>query len=60
VVRLYECHNKRTSASVKTFGNINEVWECDLMENRIKEIPGKNNCFGFEIKPFEIKTFLIK
>lgn len=60
IVRLYECHNKRTSASAKIFGSINEVWECDLMENRLKEIPVKNNVFGFEIKPYEIKTFLIK
>ncbi len=59
IVRMYECYNRRTAVSARTFKEINSIWECDLMENNLNEIPHEKNSFGFEIKPYEIKTFRI-
>ncbi len=59
IVRMYECHNRRTTVSARTFKDIKSIWECDLMENSLNEIPHEKNSFGFEIKPYEIKTFRI-
>ena len=59
IVRMYECFNKRTAVSAGTFKTINSIWECDLMENNTDELAHSSNSFGFEIKPYEIKTFRI-
>lgn len=61
IIRLYECYNRRTTATVLLGVNANYVIECDLMENKISNLVVKNNkSFTFEIKPYEIKTFKIK
>jgi alpha-mannosidase len=60
VVRLYECHNKRTKVACELFRSFKEVVECDLMENYTNKVNANNKIFEFEIKPYEIKTFKIK
>jgi alpha-mannosidase len=60
VVRLYECHNKRTKVACELFRSFKEVVECDLMENYTNKVNTNNKIFEFEIKPYEIKTFKIK
>ena len=40
-------------------GDAKEVFECNLMEDIMGEIPVEDNSFTFPIKPFEIKTFKI-
>ncbi len=59
IVRMYECYNRRTTVSAKTFKDVMSVWECDLMENNLNEMSHDKNSFRFEIKPYEIKTFRI-
>lgn len=60
ILRLYECCNRRDNAELTFFKNIEEVWECDLMENKVNKINAYGNSFNFKIKPYEIKTFLLK
>lgn len=57
ILRLYECHNKRSKVAVKAAVPFTTVYECDLMERNISEVPSKDGEFSFEIKPFEIRTF---
>jgi len=60
IVRLYECHNKRTRAAMKLGSSIKECAECNLLEQDEMSSEFKDNEVTFDIKPFEIKTFKIK
>lgn len=57
ILRFYECHGVRSSASVKVDLPFKNVQEVDMMEDRIGDIDTKNGEFDFDIKPFKIKTF---
>ncbi|ERI94455.1 glycosyl hydrolase family 38 protein [Clostridiales bacterium oral taxon 876 str. F0540] len=57
IIRLYECHNKRSKVNVTIFKDILSVIECNLMERELQNIDFQGKNFSFEIKPFEIKTF---
>lgn len=59
IVRLYEYMNKRDKVKITSGSDMYEVWECDLMENKIENIKVSGREFTFDIKPYEIKTFLI-
>jgi len=61
IIRVYECHNRRTNVKLNFFKDIKEVTECDLEEIKDYEnIKTSNGEFEFEIKPYEIKTFKLK
>ena len=60
VVRMYECYNRRSKVNLTFFRDLEEVIECDLMEKPLAEIPLKGSSFSFEIRPYEIRTFLLK
>lgn len=60
IIRMYECYNRRTEATVCCAVNVSEVKECDLLENEISSLNTTDNKFIFEIMPYEIKTFKIK
>lgn len=59
IIRVYEYENKRTKATINFTTSINEVWECDMLENKEQKIENTYDGFTFEIKPYEIKTFSI-
>lgn len=59
IVRLYEYMNKRDKITITAGMDINNVWECDLMENKVENVKANDRNFTFDIKPYEIKTFLI-
>ncbi len=60
IIRLYEYHNRRTTAKLTFFKELQSAIECNLMERNLEKIDFKGNEFEFEIKPYEIKTFKIK
>ena len=60
ILRLYECFNRRCTVHVVCAGQITYLEECDLLENGIHELRHDADCFAFEIKPYEIKTFRLK
>lgn len=60
IVRMYEFHNKRTNATLEFFKDIEEIFECNLMERDLEKINPNGNSIDFTIKPFEIKTFKFK
>ena len=59
IVRLYECHNKRSRVNMKVSGNIISCTECNLLEEQDIAVEFNGDNIKFEIKPFEIKTFKI-
>ena len=59
IVRLYEYKNMREKVEVSFCSEIESVYECDLLENPIGVIESDINKINFEIKPYEIKTFLV-
>jgi alpha-mannosidase len=60
IVRLYECFNRREEAVLNFCFPVKEGWECDMLENKISKMSLEDNKFSFLIKPYEIKTFLLK
>ncbi|HEX3044504.1 MAG TPA: alpha-mannosidase [Bacillota bacterium] len=60
IIRMYECHNRRTSVKLDSFYELTGVWECDLMENELGPVNFDKTSFRFEIKPYEIKTFKLR
>lgn len=60
IIRLYECYNRRTKATLEFCRELSGVHECDLMENETKAVPVSGKTFEFEIMPYEIKTFKLK
>lgn len=60
IVRIYESSGIRTKATWDLSALCPEsVYECDLMENQEKMLAFDGQKVQFEIKPFEIKTFLL-
>lgn len=57
ILRIYEYMNKRSKVKLTSFKAIEQVFECDLLENKLKEISKNSYEFEFDIKPYEIKTF---
>ncbi|WHY86026.1 alpha-mannosidase [Neobacillus novalis] len=58
VVRLHEFTGRRGTVEI-TSDLLNNSWqECDLLERPLGEVKNTNN-LQFEIKPYEIKTFLV-
>ena len=59
VLRLHENHGKRGEIKIFSDLNIKSWQECNLMEKDTNDII-YNDIIKFNIKPYEIKTFLIE
>ena len=60
IVRIYESSGIRTNVTWEVSSlKPQRVWECDLMEKQEKMTAFDGQKVRFEIKPFEIKTFLL-
>lgn len=61
ILRMYECEN----AAMKAFVTLNfenkeyRVEECNLLEEKVRDIDAFENGFSFTINPYEIKTYRI-
>lgn len=62
ILRLYEAENAATKAKITLSADytIDEVSECNLIEEFIKNIPSDKNSFEIAIRPYEIKTYRLK
>ncbi|ASK62214.1 alpha-mannosidase [Virgibacillus phasianinus] len=59
VVRMHEFEGKRIDAELSSDLGILSWQECDLMERPLAE-QVKNDMINFQIKPYEIKTYLVE
>jgi alpha-mannosidase len=60
ILRLYECHNRRTPVTL-TFGrDIEEASEVNMMEEDPKPISREGRELHFTMKPYEITTIRVK
>ena len=57
ILRLYENRNMAVRNTVTAGRPLKAVYECDLMERRLREIPLDGTSFTDFVKPFEIKTY---
>ena len=62
ILRVYETSQCRGTVDVTTALPFASATETDMLERPLGEeaIPVENGKFSFEIKPFEVKTFLLK
>ena len=61
VIRVYECYGRRTVGAKLNLGFIPASAEvCNLMEQPIETANLDGHTVTFDIKPYEIKTFLLK
>ena len=60
ILRLYESHNANAECTLSSFKNLEYAYECDMMEENIKEIPVEANRLTFKIAPYEIITLKVK
>lgn len=60
IVRLYECHNERGLDRLTFAQPPAAAWECNLLEDKLGPVELAGNGFEFEVRPYEVKTFLIK
>lgn len=60
IVRMYECENARTQATLNWNRPFSEVQECNLLEEPIRTLPAHGNEIPFTILPYEIKTLRIR
>jgi alpha-mannosidase len=59
ILRIHEFEGNRTHAEIGSDLNIVSWQECDLMERSFGEEVNED-CISFQIKPYEIKTFLVE
>lgn len=60
VLRLYEYKNGADQVKIITAFTIDEVWECNALEEEQEYLPHDKNSFIISFKPYEIKTIKLK
>ncbi|MBE6819912.1 MAG: alpha-mannosidase [Ruminococcaceae bacterium] len=59
IIRVVEEEQKRGECMMKLNFAFDKVYECNMIEEDIAEIPVNDNGFSFSIKPFQVKTFRV-
>ena len=60
VLRMYECENSRTKVTLQVPETFTKAYSTNLLEEIEEELPIVEGKVSFTIKPFEIKTILVK
>ena len=60
VLRMYECENSRTKVTLTVPAAFAKAYSTNLLEQIEEELPITDGKVSFTIKPFEIKTILVK
>ncbi len=60
VVRAYDAYNRRGKAEF-TFGfDVKKAYLCDMLENKLSEIPVSDNTIEVDVSTFEIVTLMVE
>lgn len=61
VIRLFEYKNRRGTVQITLPEQVREIWEINLTEDEmIASYSVEDGTFSFDIRPYEIRTFLLK
>ena len=60
ILRMYESENARTKTVLTVPAGITKAYSTDLLENIEEELPVADGKITFTMKPYEIKTILIR
>ena len=60
ILRLYECQNARTNTVLRVPETVTKAYSTNLLEEIEEELPVENGKIAFTIKPYEIKTILVR
>ncbi|MCI8682277.1 MAG: alpha-mannosidase [Lachnospiraceae bacterium] len=60
VIRLYECYNRRCDITLTVDADFTEAWESDLLEHPETKLKTDGTTIYARIKPYEIKTIILK
>lgn len=60
MLRLYECENSRTKTTLTVPGEFTKAYATNLLEEIEEELPIAGGKVVFTIKPYEIKTILLR
>ena len=60
VLRLYECENARTKTVLTVPAGVTHAYSTNLLEEIEEELPVENGQVAFTIRPYEIKTILLR
>ena len=60
ILRLYECQNKRTTATLSLGIPVHEAYLCDMMERELHPLPVADGSITLPFRGFEIHTVKIK
>ena len=60
VLRLYECENARTKATLTVPAGVTRAYNTNLLEEIEAELPVVDGRVTFTIRPYEIMTILLR
>lgn len=60
IVRLYECHNRTTDATLTFPQTVQSAVDCDLLENEIGRFDPAGDTLSLTVKPYEIRTIRVR
>lgn len=60
IVRLYEAKKADTFCALGVNIPAKKVWACDMLENKLEELPMEEGCVKLRFGAFEVKTLRIE
>ena len=60
ILRLYEAKKADTACTLKTSLLAAKIWECDMMENRQRELAAESGSLRLNFHTFEVKTLRLQ
>ncbi len=60
VLRMYECENARTKCTLTVNADVSKAYSVNLIEEIEEELPVVDGKITFTIKPYEIKSILVR
>jgi alpha-mannosidase len=60
IVRLYEAHNQRGSATLSFHAPLRQAHEADMLERPLRELAPEGQRLRVELRPFEVKTLRLQ
>ena len=60
IVRLYECYGERSEVTLKLGKAPKALKLATMMEDDLETVKVDGNSYTFEIKPYEIVTFIVE